>query len=508
MKISFARSPSATKSTRADTAAAFVFRKTKLSAGAEALDKLCGGALRDYLKTQDKFTGAAGQSVKITLPKGAAYKRVLLLGLDDPAKISSATAEVAGGRLHASLSAIDAHKVDIFMAGTESDEVTATSAAAHIGAGLMLRSYRFDHYKSKKPENGGSHLKSATLIGPGESTARRIFATLDAGARGTFFARDLSNEPPNVLYPDSFAKRVKKELEPLGVKVRIIDDKKMKELGFRTHLAVGQGSARPPCVVIFEWNGLPATSSKKVKPLAFVGKGVTFDTGGISIKPSGGMDEMKHDMSGAAAVAGLFMTLARRKAKVKAVGICGLAENMPDGKAYRPGDIIKSMSGKTVEILNTDAEGRLVLIDSLTYIQRIYDPRLIIDLATLTGAVVVALGHEFAGAFVNDDKLWSQLNDAGTKTGERLWRLPLDATYRKQVESHVADIRNTGTIDRAGGSCTGAAFLQHVIDEGRIWSHLDIAGTAWLKGGSAVSPRDATGFGVRLLDRLVADHYE
>ena len=266
-------------------------------------------------------------------------------------------------------------------------------------------------------------------------------------------------------------------------------------------MAVGQGSARPPAMVVMSWIG--DEKNKKEQPLAFVGKGVTFDTGGISLKPGNGMDEMKMDMGGSAAVVGLMKALAAQKIKKNVIGIVGLVENMPSSNAYRPGDIIGSYKGKHIEVLNTDAEGRLVLVDCLTYVQEKYDPVRVVDLATLTGAIMVALGYEYSGVFVNDDEMWAEMDQAGKVTGEKLWRMPLDESYRKQVESDVADVRNLGKKDRWGGACTAASFLEHFIDEGRSWAHMDIAGTAWDKADSALSPKGATGVGVRVLEEMV-----
>jgi leucyl aminopeptidase len=332
-----------------------------------------------------------------------------------------------------------------------------------------------------------------------------VYDVLSAHADGVYLARDLINEPPNTLYPESYAQRIKDELKPLGVDVDVIDDKKMEKLGMGAALAVGKGSERKPRIVVMTWNGAGNDSD----PVGLVGKGVTFDTGGISIKPSNGMHEMKFDMGGSAAVVGAMKTLATRKAKSNVVAVVGLAENMPSHNAYRPGDIIKSMSGKTVEILNTDAEGRLVLADCLTYIQKEYNPKCIIDLATLTGAIMVGLGQEYAGAFVNDDKLWSALDDAAKLTNEKLWRMPLDKAYSKDMKSKMADYNNLGGVSRYGGACTAAAFLEFFVDKDRDWAHLDIAGVAWNSRGKPLADKDtALGYWVRTLDRFVNDYAE
>jgi leucyl aminopeptidase len=319
-----------------------------------------------------------------------------------------------------------------------------------------------------------------------------------------FLTRDLVSEPPNVLYPAEMATRCR-ALEKLGVTVEILTPAELETLGFGALLGVAQGSAREARVVVMQWNG----GTEGTAPVAFIGKGVTFDTGGISIKPAGGMEDMKFDMAGAGTVIGLMSALAGRKARVNAVGLVGLVENMPSSTAQRPGDVVTTHSGQTVEVINTDAEGRLVLADVLWYAQHRFKPRFMVDLATLTGAIIVALGHEHAGLFSNDDALATQLANAGTATGEKLWRMPLGDAYDKQIKSDIADMKNVG--GRPGGSITAAQFIQRFIDtkEGPMaWAHLDIAGTAWATKDTPTTPKGATAFGVRLLDRLVADHYE
>ncbi len=374
---------------------------------------------------------------------------------------------------------------------------------------MALRSYRFEKYKSKPDDEAADDhpaCEELEVVTAAATAAETAYHPLGCAAQGTMFARDLVNEPPNHLYPESFAKRVRDELQPLGVTVEIMDGKKLEKLGFHAHIAVGKGSERGPYALVMRWQGETKKTSD-AKPLAFVGKGVTFDTGGINLKPSSGMQDMKLDMGGAAAVAGLMKTLALRKAEADVIGVAGLAENMPSHMAYRPGDVIDSLSGKTIEILNTDAEGRLVLADCLTYVQDTYDPELVIDLATLTGAMMVALGHEYCGTFVNDDGLWTQLEAASAGSGEKLWRMPLDPVFRKDMESAIADVKNLGGMGRYAGACTAAGFLEHFIDKGRKWAHMDIAGTAWVSKDTALSPKPGTGFGVRVLDRFIADHY-
>ncbi|MGE3624205.1 MAG: leucyl aminopeptidase, partial [Bdellovibrionales bacterium] len=343
-----------------------------------------------------------------------------------------------------------------------------------------------------------------TVTGPAPAPARTAYARLEKIANGVFFARDLVSEPPNVIYPKTLAEQCN-ALKKLGVKVDILDEKQMKRLGMGAILGVAQGSVNPARIVSMTWTGNPSVRDKR--PVMFVGKGVTFDTGGISLKPPPGMEDMKWDMAGAGAVIGAMMALAGRKAKANVVGVVGLTENMPSGTAQRPGDIVTTMSGQTVEVLNTDAEGRLVLADAIWYAQEKFNPRCIIDLATLTGAIIVALGHEYAGLFSNDDALSDQLTEAGKLTEEQLWRFPLGKNYDKDIDSPIADMKNMGS-GREAGSIAGAQFIQRFIKKGTPWAHLDIAGMAWQNKDKPLCPKGATAFGVRLLDRFVAENAE
>jgi leucyl aminopeptidase len=377
------------------------------------------------------------------------------------------------------------------------------AAAASFALGMKLRAYRFDRYKSKKDdkaEKGDDDPVRVTIAVADVDAARAAGASLPAIAEGVTKARDLVNEPPNVLYPIEFARRAS-ELATLGVEVEVLDRAQLDTIGMRALLAVGQGSRNESRVVIMRWNG----GRNGDKPVAFLGKGVTFDTGGISIKPAAGMEDMKGDMAGAACVVGLMHALAARKAKANVIGAIGIVENMPDGNAQRPGDIVTALSGTTVEIINTDAEGRLVLADLLWYIQSTYQPKFMIDLATLTGAIIVALAHEYAGMFSNNNELAERLQTAGVETGEKVWRLPLGPTYDKLIESKFADIKNTG--GRHGGSIAAAQFLQRFVND-VPWAHLDIAGTAMGSPADEINQSWGAGWGVRLLDRLVRDHYE
>ena len=363
--------------------------------------------------------------------------------------------------------------------------------------GLKLKSYKFDKYKTKKNTNNFSIVVTGKNK-PMASDQIKFKAIED----GTFYTRDLVSEPGNVLHPDEYAKRLN-SLKKHGLKINIYDEKKLKKLGMNTLLGVGQGSIRGSYLVTMEWNGL----KDKSKPLAFVGKGVCFDTGGISLKPAKFMEDMTYDMAGSAVVVGLMKSLALRKAKINAVGVVGLVENMPGGNAQRPGDIVKSYSGKTVEILNTDAEGRLVLADALTYTEEKFKPKFIIDLATLTGAIIVSLGSEYAGLFSNNDRLSKQLIDVGEQVEEKVWRMPLNKNFDKLIDSKNADMQNINYIGGAG-STTAAQFLQRFILNKTPWAHLDIAGMAFSKYGGALNSGGATGYGVRLLNKLIEDHYE
>jgi leucyl aminopeptidase len=380
------------------------------------------------------------------------------------------------------------------------DAAIEPANAASIGAGVRLRAYKFNRYKTKKKDENDV-LRAQVSISVGDVAAtRKAFAASAQVVDGVLMARELVNEPPNVLYPEEFARRAG-QLRKLGLTVEVLDVKAMTKLGMGALLGVAQGSARPGRTVIMRWNG----GKRGAQPVAFVGKGVCFDTGGISIKGAANMEDMKGDMGGAACVVGLMQALAARKAHVNAVGAIGLVENMPDGNAQRPGDIVTSMSGQTIEIINTDAEGRLVLADLLWYVAKKFKPKFIVDLATLTGAIMVALGTEHAGLFSNNDDLAQRLIEAGAATGEKVWRMPLGSEYDKLIDSQFADMKNTG--GRHGGSITAAQFLQRFVDS-TPWAHLDIAGTAMGAPKTEINQSWGSGYGVRLLDRLVADHYE
>lgn len=439
------------------------------------------------------FKGKAGQTLDIL---GQGSSRLLVLGSGKAADGTPLNAWTdRGGSLLAKIAATRAGSAVVVV-----DEPGASPAAiAELAAGLRLRHYKFDKYQSKRDEDAAENLV-ITLQVADPDAAHAAIADRDAVVDGTLLARDLINEPANVLGPVEFAARAA-ELGQYGVEIEILEPEALEKLGMASLLCVAQGSERPARVVVMQWHGGKADAA----PLAFVGKGVVFDTGGISIKPAASMEDMKGDMGGAAAVTGLMLALARRKAPVNAVGVIGLVENMPSGRSVRPGDIVKAMSGTTIEVINTDAEGRLVLADALWYTQDRFKPKFMINLATLTGAIVVALGHEHAGLFSNDDTLAAQLLNAGLSANEKLWRMPLSAAYDKIIESKFADIRNSA--GRPAGSILAAQFLQRFVND-TPWAHLDIAGTAFGGSKSEISASWTPGFGVALLDRLVRDYHE
>ncbi len=454
-------------------------------------DEATGGAITRGLAAAE-FKGSKGKTCTILAP-GAGLSRVVAVGLGKPAELSRLVLEQAGGHAAAAL----ARESDVAIAA---DGLSAEQGAA-AALGAMLRSYRFDRYRTKEKPEDKARLARLALLTAEPAQAEAAWQPMKALAEGVFFSRDLVSEPPNVLNPAALAQRCRK-LAELGVDVKVSGPEEMQKLGFGALLGVAQGSANEPRMVVMRWNG---SGNGGGKPVAFIGKGVTFDTGGISIKPAGGMEDMKWDMAGAGTVVGLMAALAGRKARVDAVGLVGLVENMPSGTAQRPGDVVKSHSGQTIEVINTDAEGRLVLADVLWYCQATFDPAFMVDLATLTGAIITSLGHEHAGLFSNNDELAQRLEAAGQATGEKVWRMPLGKEYDEQIKSEIADMKNVG--GRPGGSITAAQFIQRFVND-KPWAHLDIAGMAWATKDAPCTPKGATAFGVRLLDRLVADHYE
>ena len=474
--------------------AVLVFEGPVLSAAAEALDGQTGGAVSRAVA--GRFKGAKGQTVEMVAPANLHASHLLLIVAGPKDAFAAQGAEAAGAEAFKALKNTGATTLELRFSDV-SAELLAQAAF-----GVRLAAYRFDKYLTReKPEKKPS-IQTTVLATDDADAVVAAFEPLSALAEGVAFTRDLVSEPANILYPVEFAKRVK-ALERLGLEVEILDEPAMAKLGMGSLLGVGQGSVRESQLVVIQWKG---AADPAAQPVAFVGKGVCFDTGGISIKGAEGMEDMKWDMGGAGAVAGLMYALAARKAKVNAIGILGLVENMPDGNAQRPGDIVTSMSGQTIEVINTDAEGRLVLADALWYCQDRFKPKFMIDLATLTGAIIIALGNDYAGLFSNNDELSSNLLAAGAAEGENLWRMPLPPQYDKMLDSMGADMKNIG--GRAGGSITAALFIQKFVN-GLPWAHLDIASTAWMKPSSRASiPDGASGFGVRLLNRLVIEGYE
>jgi leucyl aminopeptidase len=496
MKVEFSAFPKALSG----NVAVLVAADKQLLATAQAMDKAAGGAIARALSA-GRYTGGKGQTQTI-LGQSGEVARLLLLGVGEGRKLDARGAEGLGGVIAAEANAAGHKSVTVVVDPVRGCRLTAGQIAARIALGASLRNYRFDKYKTKdKPEQKLS-LETLTVVLAGPAEARRAFAALEPAIPATFLTRDLVSEPANVLYPAEFARRAR-ELSKLGVKVEILGEAEMKKLGMHVLLGVGQGSPRESQLLVMRWMNGP----KSQKPVALIGKGVCFDTGGISLKPAGGMEDMKWDMGGAGAVTGAMRLIAGRKARANVIGVCALVENMPDGNAQRPGDVVKSMSGQTVEVINTDAEGRLILCDAMWYVQEKYKPQAMVELSTLTGAMIVALGHERAGLFSNDTQLSNRLRAAGAGLGEKLWRLPLGPKYDKLMDSEIADMRNVSN-SRDAGSITAAQFLQRFVQPGVAWAHLDIAGVAWSSRGNETTPKGATAYGVRLLDKLIADNYE
>lgn len=490
MKIEFVAAVDA-----AEILAVPVFEGRTFTAAGTALDGKANGALTKAAG-KGRFTGKAGQSLSIAAPAGVEADAVLLVGAGAKDKLDDLAVEAFGGNAYAAVKLSGAEVLTIDASDLSPEQ------AARVGFAARLAAYRFDKYRTTQKADKIPSITTIRVVTTDLRGAEAALEPLSAVADGVIFARDLVSEPANVLYPAEFAKRVK-ALESLGLEVEILGEAEMEKLGMRTLLGVGQGSRRESQLAIMKWNGGEAGA----QPLAFVGKGVCFDTGGISIKPADGMEDMKWDMGGAAAVTGTMIALASRKAKANVIGVLGLVENMPDGNAQRPGDVVVSMSGQTVEVINTDAEGRLVLADALWYTQQRFKPKFMIDLATLTGAMIVALGLDYAGVFSNSDDVADPILAAAKKVGENFWRMPIPAIYEQHIDSKIADVKNTGN-GRAGGSITAALFLQRFTN-GVPWAHLDIAPTAWAnKSPSPTVPEGGVGFAVRTLDRMVADSYE
>ncbi|ODT91977.1 MAG: leucyl aminopeptidase [Sphingobium sp. SCN 64-10] len=478
----------ALSASRPSDASTLIFPIAKGSAIAPAIE---AHALAAEAAGASRFGGECGALVELFVSEAGKTLRVLLVGTGEG---NAADFEKAGAAITARLLTSGVTQACVDGAGI------APSSLAHLGLGALLRAWRIDTYRTKLPEKAKPTLETLTLFSDAADLAT-LWAEQEALAAGVAFTRELVAEPGNIIYPETFVERCR-PLADLGIEVSVLDEADMEKLGMGALLGVAQGSIRKPRLLALRWDG---TGGAQATPLVLVGKGVTFDTGGISLKPGPGMEDMKWDMGGAGAVVGTMKALALRKANAHVVGICGLVENMPDGGAQRPGDIVTTMSGQTVEVLNTDAEGRLVLCDAITWAQQTYKPEVLIDLATLTGAMIISLGHEHGGLFSNDEGLANQLLTAGLESGDKLWRFPLSDAYDKLLDSPIADIKNIGP--RYAGSITAAQFIKRFVNEGVKWAHLDIAGMVWADKPGATWDKGATGFGVRLLDQLVRNHY-
>jgi len=478
----------------------FAGEKLSLSNSAKMVDDATNGALSKAAKTA-KFKGKRGSMLMMLAPVGIDASRVLLVGTGDMQKITTLALNNLGAGIIAKLQTSGETTLHIAFDDMQSADVPSGEAAARIAEGALLRNYRFDKYRTKEPKSKKPTVAAITVATSAAKEAEKHFAVFNAVAEGVFLTRDLVSEPANILYPKSFAERIQ-ALSVDGVEVEVLGEAEMTKLGMGSLLSVGQGSERESQLAIMRWNG----GKKGDQPIAFVGKGVTFDTGGISIKPASGMEQMKWDMGGAGTVVGLMKALAGRKAKVNVVAIVGLVENMPSGNASRPGDVVTSMSGQTIEVINTDAEGRLVLADALWYCQDRYAPKFMIDLATLTGAIIVTLGNEHAGIFTDDDAIASRLSASGDEVGDKVWRLPLHDDYDKRINCDIADMSNMGSPAGAG-SITAAQFLKRFTND-TPWCHMDVAGTVWSNKNLPLSEKGGTGFGVRLLNHFVEENYE
>ena len=474
-----------------------------LTASGQKLDRKANGALDRAIKAS-RFKGERGRSINVVAPAGTRLDNVVIMGLGKPGDLTAQNAQELGGSVYRQIEKAPGGAAALAVDRVSGAGIGVADMAANLAHGARLRSYRFDKYRTKEKKEDKPTIKTLNVQVEGPERARRIYGPLDKIADGVFFTRDLVSEPANVIYPETLARQAK-TLEKLGVKVEVLGPAQMKRLGMGALLGVAQGSANPARLVVLRWNGA-GSGARAPAPIAFVGKGVTFDTGGISIKPAANMEDMKWDMGGSGVVIGLMKALAGRKAKVNAVGVVGLVENMPSGTAQRPGDVVTSMSGQTIEVINTDAEGRLVLADALHYCNTRFKPKFIVDLATLTGAIIVSLGNEIAGLFSNNDTLATRLTEAGDSVNERVWRLPLADFYDKQINSDIADMKNVGA-GRGAGSITAAQFLQRFVGN-TPWAHLDIAGVTWSKKDLPLAAKGGTAFGVRLLNELVAKHYE
>jgi leucyl aminopeptidase len=446
---------------------------------------------------RQRFEGDSGNASEQFVDDNGSVRRLLVVGTGGGTKPGDA-AEKLGSAAAAKLQTSGETTAVIDLSGLGYD----ADATARVGLGAALRSWRYDRYRTKLKDKQKPTLTEIVVVGGDSGGAKRYEQRWAPVVEGVSLTRELVTEPANIIYPESFVERVRASIKDSGLEVDVLDRAAMEKLGMGALLGVAQGSIREARMLVLKWNG----AGQGAQPTAFVGKGVTFDTGGISIKPAAGMEMMKWDMGGAGAVVGAMKALALRKAKANVVGICGLVENMPSGSAQRPGDVVTTMSGQTVEVINTDAEGRLVLADALTYVQKGFQPGVIIDLATLTGAILVSLGHEWAGLFSNSEELAAKLQQVGEETGDKLWRMPLAEAFDRLIDSPIADMKNVGP--REGGSITAAQFIQRFVENGVKWAHIDMAGKAWADKAGTTYDKGATGFGVRLLDQYVEDVLE
>jgi leucyl aminopeptidase len=446
---------------------------------------------------RQRFEGDASNASEQFIDDGGSVRRLLIVGTGTGSSPREA-AETLGGSAAARLQTSGEKRAVIDLSSLGYD----AEATARVGLGAALRSWRHDRYRTKLKANQKPTLEEIIIVGGDSGAAKRYEQRWAPVVEGVSLTRELVTEPANIIYPETFVERVRAATKGSGLEIEVLDRAAMEKLGMGALLGVAQGSIREARLLILKWNG----GGKGGQPVAFVGKGVTFDTGGISIKPAAGMEAMKWDMGGAGAVVGALKTLALRKAKANIVGICGLVENMPSGAAQRPGDVVTTMSGQTVEVINTDAEGRLVLADAVTYVQRNFKPSAIIDLATLTGAILISLGHEWAGLFSNNEDLAGKIQHAGEESGDKVWRMPLGESFDRLIDSPIADMKNVGP--REGGSITAAQFIQRFVENGVKWAHVDMAGKAWADKAGPTYDKGATGFGVRLLDQYVTDVLE
>jgi leucyl aminopeptidase len=472
------------------------YEEKRLSSEGKKVDALLSGFITHALE-HSKFKGALGQSLVLTCPQGSLSNCLVVMGLGKEDTLDAYGLEKVGGSLYTALTSIPETTCHIHMASVQGKNLSHEDSKAHIIHGYVLRSWRFDDLKTKKLDELPKALKSLTCVCTHPKEAEAAFQKLDALAQGVHFTRELVTLPPNMLYPASMAKKLQ-ELSALGLEIEVLEETRLKEVGMGALIGVAQGSSNRPCVVLMKWMHGPKDQS----PLAFIGKGVTFDSGGLNIKPTGSMEDMKYDMAGAGTVAGLMKSLALGKVPLNIIGAVGLVENMVSGDAQRPSDVVKTLSGQTVEVLNTDAEGRLVLCDVMSYVQKHFKPSSIIDLATLTGAIVIALGDKYAGLFSNNDALAEALIQSGKQVHEHLWRFPMGPEYDKDLDSDIADMKNIGG-GRKAGSITAAQFLRRFVENDTPWAHLDIAGVAWADKAQDLCEKGASAFGLRLLHDFI-----